>query len=174
MLSVIHARGRCRATRNALVWPALLLFCAFLVPIAQADPGEGRGPAPQTFNVVACYQLAQHEGRMLAWARWEKRFSLEKIRSAEFGKNTPTWVVDRLQTWITDAYIWQVTDAQVQQWAVELGNAQDLPRASGLTVHQTIAIWMRRINRQCDSQQEQASAPEAAVARLPGGAQNIR
>ena len=111
---------------------------------------------------------------MVAWARWEKRFSLEKIRSAEFGEKTPVWVVNRVQTWITDAYTWEVTDEQVQQWALELGNGEDLPRASGLTVHQTIAIWLRRISRQCDSQLEQVSAPESAVARLPGDAQNVR
>jgi hypothetical protein len=174
MLSAMYARGRYRASRNALIWPTMLLLCAFLVPFAQADPGEGRGPAPQTFNVTACYQLAQHEGRMVAWARWEKRFSLEKIRSAEFGDDTPAWIVDRVQAWITDAYTWQVTDEQVQQWAVELGNTEDLPRATGLTVHQTIAIWMRRISRQCDSQQEQVSAPESTVARLRGDPQDIR
>jgi hypothetical protein len=165
MLSAMLARGRCRASRNALIWPTMLLLCAALVPIAHADPGEGRGPTPQTFNVLACYQLAQNEGRMVAWARWEKRFPLEQTRSGQFGEGTPTWIVERIQAWIDDAYSWQVTDEQVQQWAVELGNTQDLPRASGLTVHQTIAIWMRRISRQCDSPQ-QVSAPESALARL--------
>ena len=168
MLFSTHTRLRYRGVGKAPMWAALLLLCAFTVPSAQADPGEGREPTPQTFNVVACYRVAQNEGRMVAWARWEKRFPVEKLRSVEFGAGTPTWVVDRIQAWILDAYTWQVTDDQVQQWAMELGNTEDLPRANGLTVHQTIAIWMRRISRQCDDQQARVSAPEAVVMRLHG------
>jgi hypothetical protein len=44
----------------------------------------------------------------------------------------------------------------------------------GLTVHQTIAIWMRRISRQCDSQEEQVSAPDSTVARLRGDPLDVR
>jgi hypothetical protein len=168
MLFSTHTRPGYRTIGTAPIWPALLLLCALMVPSAQADPGEGREPTPEVFNVVACYRVAQHEGRMVAWARWEKRFPLEKIRSVEFEAGTPTWVIDRIQAWILDAYTWQVTDDQVQQWATELGNTEDLPRANGLTIHQKIAIWMRRISRQCDDQQARVSAPEAVVMRRHG------
>jgi hypothetical protein len=61
-------------------------------------------------------------------------------------------MIDLVQGWIADAYEWRATDEQVLQWARELGNAEDLPHADRLTVSETIAIWMRRIARQCAAQ----------------------
>jgi len=95
-----------------------------------------------------CYELVQDAGRMIAWARWEQGFSLEKTRAAPFPANTPPWMVALVQDWITDAYQWQATDEQILQWASELGNVDDLPHAAQLSRHETIAIWMRHIARQ--------------------------
>jgi hypothetical protein len=161
-----NARAQCRAVRNALVYGTMLTLCTFLAPLAQAGSAQGHGRTPDQFNLVACYQLVQREGRMIAWARWEERFPEQKIRTGQFSEGTPVWVVELVQIWISDAYAWQVTDAQVQQWAEELGNARNLPSAKRLSTHQTIAIWMRRISRQCDSKAE-AKAQEGLVAHLP-------
>jgi hypothetical protein len=60
-------------------------------------------------------------------------------------------MTDLVQEWITDAYQWQATDDQILQWASELGNVQDLPHADRLNVHETTAIWLRRIARQCQA-----------------------
>jgi hypothetical protein len=57
-----------------------------------------------------------------------------------------------VKTWIADAYSWQVTDEQIYEWAKELGNTDDLPSATGLNRHIQIAIWMRRIVRQCEAE----------------------
>jgi hypothetical protein len=156
-----HAGGRYRAVRNLL-----LLSCMLAAPLAHAGSGRGHDRQPQQFNLAACYQLVHHEGRMIAWARWEEGFPLEKTRAGEFREDTPAWMIDLVHTWIADAYGWQATDEQVRQWAEELGNTDDLPRATQLTKHETIAIWMRRLARHCDSRQAQASAPEPEVARL--------
>jgi len=86
---------------------------------------------------------------MIAWARWERQFPLEKTLSGRFPDGTPAWAVDLVGGWITDAYQWRVTDEQVYEWAAELGNVDNLPHADRLSVHETIAIWMRRIGRQC-------------------------
>jgi hypothetical protein len=156
-----------RALRNALIWGPMLLLCTFLAPLAHAESARGHGNVPQTFNVVACYQLVRHEGRMIAWARWEEHFSLEKTRSGQFGEGTPPWIVDTVQAWITDAYTWSATDEQIRQWAEELGNADNLPSASQLSVHETIAIWMRRIGHSCNRQAEaSASAGEPAIVSM--------
>jgi hypothetical protein len=157
----------CRALSNALVWGPMFLLCTLLAPLAQAGSARGHGNIPQTFNVVACYQLVRHEGRMIAWARWEENFSLEKTRSGQFGEDTPPWIVDTVQAWITDAYTWSATDDQIRQWAEELGNTDNLPSASRLSVHETIAIWMRRIGHSCDRQaQTSASVQEPAVVSM--------
>jgi hypothetical protein len=95
---------------------------------------------------------------MIAWARWEGRLSRADVQSAKIREGTPPWIVELVQLWIVDAYEWRATDDQVFQWAAELGNTSRLPRASELSKHETIAIWMRRIARQCDN-----PAPHAAA-----------
>jgi hypothetical protein len=139
------------AVRSAPLWGLFALCCTFAVPAAFADPARHAG-MPQSFDRLACYELVQHEGRMIAWARWEQGYSLEKTRSGQFPEGTPDWMVTMVETWITDAYSWQVTDEQVRQWAEELGNTEHLPAANRLSRHETIAIWMRRIARQCAGQ----------------------
>jgi hypothetical protein len=163
MSCFVTARTRSRALRNALLCGTTIMFCTFLAPLAQAGSGQGHGRTPETFNLVACYQLVQREGRMIAWARWEERFSEAKIRTGQFSEGTPAWIVELVQAWIADAYAWQATDEQVLQWATELGSAENVPNANGLTTHQTIAIWMRRISRHCDSK-AQAAADGAVIA----------
>jgi hypothetical protein len=138
--------------RRAPMWGCLLVLSALLAQPAAADPGHDSAPTPDHFDRLACYQLVRKEGRMNAWARWEQGYSLEKARAGQFAQGTPVWVVDLVRAWIADAYSWQVTDEQVHQWAAELGNTSDLPSANGLSRHETIAIWMRRIARQCASQ----------------------
>jgi hypothetical protein len=148
-------RAGCRhdlVMHRAPIWGCLMLLCALLTQPAAADPGHGSPPAPEAFDLMACYELVRNEGRMIAWARWELGYSLEKTRAGQFAEGTPVWVVDLVKAWIADAYSWQVTDEQVHQWAAELGNTADLPSASGLSRHETIAIWMRRIARQCATQ----------------------
>ncbi len=46
----------------------------------------------------------------------------------------------------------------IRQWAAELGSVDDLPSAEGLSVHETIAIWMRRIARRCGERDAHAGA----------------
>lgn len=149
-----YARGHFdfRPIRNAcLAWALVILLYFFLVPRVHAQSAQEHERAPANFSSIACYQLVQDVGRMIAWARWEEGFSLEKTRSAPFREGTPVWIVDMVNGWITDAYQWQPTDEQVLQWATELGDARNLPHAAQLDVHQTIAIWMRRIGRQCSA-----------------------
>jgi len=164
MSRLVHARS-CRAIRTARVWAPMLLSWILMAPLAGAESAPGHDRAPQAFNVAACYRLVQHEGRMVAWARWEQGFSLEQMRSGQFGASTPPWIVDMVQAWILDAYAWHATDEQVREWAQELGNTKDLPSTSQLTVHETIAIWMRRMGQQCETV-AQASAQESLVVRL--------
>jgi len=121
------------------------------------------------FSVAACYGLVQAAGRPIAWARWEKHLSLDKTRSAPFRANTPDWVIDLVKGWIDDAYQWRVTDAQIRQWAAELGSEEDLPSADALSVHQTIAIWMRRLGRQCEERDAQVGpTANGALVSAPG------
>jgi hypothetical protein len=152
-----------RSTRPT--WAHTVLLCCLAAPQAYADSGSAHERTPQEFDRGACYQLVRHEGRMIAWARWEERFSLEKTRAAQFAEDTPAWVVDLIQGWIADAYDWRATDEQIWQWAEELGNTENLPSAQRLTKHETIAIWLRRIARQCDSRLREASAQDSAVVR---------
>jgi len=127
-----------------------------MAPRPAAAHGQ-ESPTPE-FNAVACYQLVQDTGRRIAWARWEQRFPAEKIRSAVLRDSTPTWAVELVKEWVTDAYEWHPSDQQVQQWAAELGSVEDLPSADRLSVHETIAIWMRRIGRQCNERDTDALA----------------
>lgn len=135
-----------------VVWVLALLFYALIATRAHAGSVAEHDAASRPFSPVACYQLVQQAGRMIAWARWEEGFSLEKIRSGQFREGTPDWMIVLVQGWITDAYHWRATDEQVYQWAAELGNVDNLPGADQLSAHQTIAIWLRRIARQCDGQ----------------------
>ena len=135
--------------RRASLRGAAVLSCALMVPAAFADPGHRQGGTPETFTRVACYDLVQNEGRMIAWARWEQGYTREKTQAGQFAHGTPQWMVNMVQTWISDAYSWQATDEQIFQWAAELGNTEHLPSASRLSRHETIAIWMRRIAKQC-------------------------
>jgi len=113
---------------------------------------------PQEFNPAACYGLVQDAGRQIAWARWERGFSVEKTRSAVLRDGTPEWAADLEQDWIGDAYEWHASDEQIRQWAAELGSVDNLPSAEELSVHEAIAIWMRRIGRQCSERAAHATA----------------
>jgi len=144
--------------RNTGIFLGLLLVSAFLAQPRAASARSDDGAPPQ-FNAVACYQLVQHAGRPIAWARWEKGLSLERTRSAKFRDGTPVWAANLVQEWIVDAYQWRASDEQVRQWAAELGSLDDLPSAEALSVHETIAIWMRRIARRCGERDVHASAP---------------
>jgi hypothetical protein len=157
---VLH-RERASAMRHTgLSLVLALLVSAAGAPPAQADPeGHDYTTYPQ-FTRLACHELVQDTGRMIAWARWEGRLSREKLQSAKMPESTPPWIIELVQVWIADAYEWRATDDQVFQWAAELGNTDGLPRANQLSEHETIAIWMRRIARQCDS-----PAPHAAAGR---------
>jgi hypothetical protein len=120
--------------------------------LRRASLESSTGPVPEEFTRPACYQLARREGRMIAWARWEEGYSLERTQAGSFAAGTPYWMVRIVETWIADAYSWQVTNEQIYEWAKELGNTDDLPSATGLNRHVQIAIWMRRIARQCEAE----------------------
>ena len=145
--SYVQAHVRTRPILTACAAWSVALLCYFIL----AAPAKAAQPPAQAqaLTSLACYELVQDAGRMIAWARWEQGFSLEKTRAAPFPPNTPPWMVALVQEWITDAYQWQATDEQILQWAAELGNVDDLPHAADLSKHETIAIWMRRIARQC-------------------------
>lgn len=135
--------------RSMLYWGM-----AGLLVILAVWPSPGRSepetPPPSAhYSQSACFDLVGETGRMIAWARWEGRLSRDKALTVNFEEGTPDWIVTRVQDWIVDAYHWKATDEQVRQWAVELGSTQYLPRASQLTAHETIAIWLRRIARGC-------------------------
>jgi hypothetical protein len=128
-------------------------------------------PPPPEFSAVACYGLVEAAGRSIARARWEEHLSLNQTHSARFRPDTPTWVIDLVKGWIDDAYQWRATDQQIRQWAAELGSVEDLPSADALSVPETIAIWMRRIGRQCNERDVRAAADmhAGASAKLIGG-----
>ena len=147
--SYLQAHVRTRPILSACAVWGIVLACYFvLLAPAKADPMPEHAGA---FTRGMCYELVQDAGRMIAWARWERGFSLEQARSAPFPSDTPPWMLTLVQDWITDAYQWQVTDEQVLQWAAELGNTDNLPPAAQLSSHETIAIWIRRIARQCSA-----------------------
>jgi hypothetical protein len=134
--------------RNATIGLTFLVgFCLpQCAPIAFAHTNA---PLPPEYSAPACYSLVEGAGRAIAWARWEKHLSREKTRSAPFRPNTPAWVIDLVKGWIDAAYEWRATDQQIRQWAAELGSVEDLPSADALSMYEKIAIWMRRIGRQC-------------------------
>lgn len=139
--------------RAFLAWAVLSLLPAVT---ARADPARGDQRLPASFDRPACYWVAQSAGRGIARARWELHQPEAKIRSAPLPQHTPDWIVAVVGDWITDAYRWTPTDADVRAWAEELGNAADVPPAAQLTVSETIAIWMRRIGRDCDAREKNA------------------
>ncbi len=137
--------------------PRSLTFAACAVALLASAPASAdpRNPyqLPEKFDRVVCYWVAQQLGRTIAWARWEQDYTEAKTRAAGLGQGTPTWVTDVIGDWIGDAYAWRPTDEQVRTWAEELGDVGDVPRASDLTRYQTIAVWMRRIGRDCDARE---------------------
>jgi hypothetical protein len=137
-----------RPIRNTGILLGLLLS-VFMAQAPRAEAANSQEGAPPEFNAAACYRLVQDAGRQIAWARWEQRFPVDKIRSAVLRDGTPSWATDLVKYWITDAYEWEPSDQQIQQWAAELGSVDHLPSAEQLSVHEAIAIWMRRLGRQC-------------------------
>ena len=152
------ARFGPRVRNTALVLG--LLLCALMAHAPRPAAAHGQHSIPLEFNAAACYGLVQDAGRHIAWARWEQGLPVEKTRSAVLRGDTPSWAVDLENDWIGDAYEWRASSEQIQQWAAELGSVDDLPSAQQLSVHETIAIWMRRIGRECA--QRAANAPATA------------
>jgi len=151
------ARGARRFARAAALVPCVALLCAVAAPrMAPAD--AELPPLPQHYSQAVCHALVMDAGRMIAWARWEQRLSLERVRAGPVREGTPGWVTQLVQGWITDAYQWQPTNDQIHQWAEELGSTRFLPRVEQLTKHETIAIWMRRIARGCPSEEPASTA----------------
>ena len=154
-LDRITTRRRRRLLRTA----GLVLSVALLSPgLATADPEAP--PLPPRYNQSVCHALVMDAGRMIAWARWEQRLSLERVLTSPTRAGTPDWVAQLVQVWMTDAYRWQPTSAQIHQWGEELGSTKSLPRVDQLTKHETIAIWLRRIARGCLAQ---GASPETAA-----------
>jgi len=164
------SEGARHLTCNAGITLVFLLGASF-TQFPRAAFAHEYQPPPAEFSTVACYGLVEAAGRSIAWARWEKHLSLEKTRSAPFRAHTPAWVIDLVQGWIDDAYQWRATEEQIRQWADELGSVEDLPNAEALNVHETIAIWMRRIGRQCNEVDAHAGGhtQEGASAKLMNG-----
>ena len=158
MASREHLSKRARRlTRNAGTVLVFLLGACF-THLPRGAFAHEYAPPVSEFNTAACYGLVAEAGRAIAWARWEQRLPLEKTRSAPFRANTPAWVIDLVQGWVDDAYVWRASNEQIQQWAAELGSVDSLPSADALSVHETIAIWMRRIGRQCNERNVHAAA----------------
>lgn len=158
------SKRRSRAARSAAI---VLSFVALgaVSPSANADPEPAA--LPGEFTRPACYGVAYREGRMIAWARWEQKYSLAKLRQIGFAEGTPAWAMELVNAWVEDAYVWKATDEQIQRWAQELGDASFLPKADKLSVHETIAIWMRRLALDCDAHAsgQQARAAQSVIAQ---------
>ena len=149
---VARARSFQRA-RQSMIHTEIVLLLLLVAGFAQwprAAFAHGYEAPPAEFSAAACYGLVQAAGRPIAWARWEKHLSLSETRAAPFRPNTPPWVIDLVKGWVEDAYQWRATDEQIHQWAAELGSVEDLPSVDTLSVHERIAIWMRRLGRLCD------------------------
>lgn len=150
--SMACAKPRRRASFAIDVVAGLLtlMFLAVLIPTVRAAPEQDDDGVPEVFDTAACYQLVQDTGRMIAWARWELGAPEDRV-VVRFDEDTPEWIVDLTNRWIADAYHWEVTEDQVQQWANDLGDGTS-SRTNELSAPQTIAIWLRRIARQCHEQ----------------------
>jgi hypothetical protein len=119
---------------------------------AGCGPARAQDDAPQPpahVDRLVCYRMVQDAGRWVAWARWERHLTIDAARSQRPSDGEPEARARLINAWIDDAYRWRATDAQVQEWAAELGNAGSLPHADELSVHETIAIWLRRVARGC-------------------------
>lgn len=114
----------------------------------QAHAQDGAPPAERVDRLV-CYRMIQDAGRWVAWARWEQHLPIEAARSHNAANGEPLPRAKLIDAWIDDAYRWRATDAQVREWAEELGSNGSVPHADELTVHETIAIWLRRMARGC-------------------------
>jgi len=136
-----------------------LVTCA-LAALLCSTPAAAQSPnpyqLPDRFDRTVCYWIAQNVGRTIAWARWEQDYTEAKTRAAALGQGTPDWVIALVSDWIGDAYAWRATDEQVRTWAEELGNVEDIPAAASLSRYETIAVWMRRIGRDCDARESGA------------------
>lgn len=150
---------------RAAVAAAAVLSLAALSPSAYADPEPEA--LPGAFTRPACYGVAYREGRMIAWARWEQKYPLAKLRQVGFAEGTPAWAMELVNGWVEDAYVWKATDDQIRRWAQELGDTSFLPSPDKLSVHETIAIWMRRLAMDCDAHADgqQTKAAHAIVAQ---------
>ncbi|MCC7547623.1 MAG: hypothetical protein IT532_07645 [Burkholderiales bacterium] len=133
---------------------ASFLSGLLLTGLSEADDGSRRRGLLEHFDRPACYQVAQSAGRSIARARWEQHYPEAKLRSASLPQGTPEWIVAVVDDWITDAYRWVPTDGDVRAWAGELGDATAVPTAAQLSVPETIAIWMRRLGRDCDAREK--------------------
>ena len=140
-----------------------LWLCALMAQAPRPAAAHGQHGVPQEFNPAACYGLVQDAGRHIAWARWEKGFSVEKTRLEVLREEGPSWASDLETDWIADAYEWHASDEQIRQWAAELGSVDNLPSAEELSVHEAIAIWMRRIGRHCSERAAHAAASANAT-----------
>jgi hypothetical protein len=133
------------------------LLAAFaLIASLSAAGGPARAQdaglqSPARVDRRACYRMVQEAGRWVAWARWEEHLPIDVARSRSPSNSEPEPQARLVDAWIDDAYRWHVTDAQVQEWAAELGHAGSVPHADELSVHETIAIWLRRVARGCGS-----------------------
>jgi hypothetical protein len=86
-LDRITIRRRRRLLRTA----GLVLSVALLSPgLATADPEAP--PLPPRYNQSVCHALVMDAGRMIAWARWEQRLSLERVLTSPTRAGTPDWV----------------------------------------------------------------------------------
>jgi hypothetical protein len=93
--------------------------------------------------------MVQSAGRMIAWARWEQGLAIEQARSRSQRGDASRSQAELIEVWVNDAYQWRASDEQVREWASELGSVERAPHADQLSIHETIAIWMRRIARRC-------------------------
>ena len=139
---VYSTRGACAAVHDP-AWRSTLrllalLTCVGLMPCAGAAPAAADSMAPPVFDTGACYQLVNDTGRKIAWARWQLGAPEDNV-VVRFDDDTPEWIVDLTRRWIEDAYHWRATDDQERQ-----------ARGAGeFTTPETMAMWLRRIARQC-------------------------
>lgn len=156
-----------RRSRAALSAAMMLSFVALGAASSSANADPEPAALPGQFTRPACYGVAYREGRMIAWARWEQKYPLAKMRQIGVAEGTPAWAMELVNTWVEDAYVWKATDEQIKRWAQELGDTSFLPRADKLSVHETIAIWMRRLATDCDAHADgrQAEAAPAVIAQ---------
>jgi hypothetical protein len=128
---------------------ALMLIACLSATGGRARAQDDGAPPPERVDRLACYAMVQDAGRWVAWARWEQLLPIEVTRSRRPSTGESQVRARLIDAWIDDAYRWRATDEQVREWAAELGSAGGLPHAEELSVHETIAIWLRRVARGC-------------------------